>query len=58
MMITGCLMLGLGLGMLVGNTGAGVMIGLGVGFILEYVTGRSGGYRWGSKGSRHDKPRE
>lgn len=31
---TGCLFLGMGIGMLVGHTGGGLFTGMGVGFIL------------------------
>lgn len=58
MLVTGCVMLGIGIGLLVGNTGAGVMIGLGVGFILEYVAGPAKWFRWGNRYSGSDKPRE
>ena len=33
MLFVGCVVLGLGIGMLCGRTGAGVLIGVGVGFI-------------------------
>ncbi|MDO9575473.1 MAG: hypothetical protein Q7J55_02985 [bacterium] len=33
MLFAGCVVLGLGIGMLCGRTGAGVLIGVGVGFI-------------------------
>lgn len=36
---TGCLFLGLGLGMVFDKTGAGVLIGLGAGLLLEYFWG-------------------
>ncbi|WP_146130471.1 iron-containing alcohol dehydrogenase [Planifilum fimeticola] len=36
MLIAGCMLVGIGLGMLFGNTGAGTLIGLGVGFLLEF----------------------
>ncbi len=36
MIIAGCLLIGVGLGMLFGHTGAGSLIGLGVGFLLEF----------------------
>lgn len=40
MIIAGCLLVGIGLGMLFGHTGAGTLIGLGVGFLLEYFWSR------------------
>ena len=36
----GCVMLGLGIGMLFDNTGAGVIIGIGVGFLAMAVLWR------------------
>ncbi len=36
MLIVGSLLLGVGFGMFVDNTGAGALVGLGVGFILEF----------------------
>lgn len=36
MLIAGCMLVGIGLGMLFGKTGAGTLIGLGVGFLLEF----------------------
>ncbi len=36
----GCMFIGIGLGMLYGNTGAGALIGMGVGFILEALIRR------------------
>lgn len=35
MIIVGCLLVGVGVGMLLDHTGAGTLIGLGVGFVLE-----------------------
>lgn len=37
MLVTGALMLGLGIGMLFDDAGAGVLIGLGVGFVAEAI---------------------
>ncbi|SDY75837.1 hypothetical protein [Thermoactinomyces sp. DSM 45892] len=37
MLLPGCTLLGIGLGMLLGDTGAGVLIGLGVGFISSAI---------------------
>lgn len=35
MIIVGCMLAGVGLGMLFDHTGAGTLIGLGIGFVLE-----------------------
>lgn len=40
MIIVGCLLVGVGVGMIAGNAGAGVLIGLGVGFLGEAWLGR------------------
>ena len=40
MIIVGCLLWGIGIGQFVGNTGAGTLVGLGAGFIIEYIVGR------------------
>lgn len=37
MYIAGCTMLGLGLGMIFGQTGPGVIMGLGIGMLLDRV---------------------
>lgn len=39
MITVGCLLAGIGVGMLFGHTGAGALIGLGVGFVLETALG-------------------
>lgn len=59
MSFVGCVLTGIGVGMLLGNTSAWVLIGLGVGFLMEHVIGglfgRFGspakGWRSGSKQS-------
>ena len=33
----GCMFVGIGIGMFLGETGSGTMIGMGVGFILEQI---------------------
>lgn len=38
----GCMMLGIGIGMLFNKAGAGVMIGMGVGFLAMAIIGRKG----------------
>jgi hypothetical protein len=40
MIIAGCLLIGVGLGMVFGHTGAGALIGLGAGFLLEFFWSR------------------
>lgn len=40
MLFVGCLMLGIGIGLLFDQAGAGTLIGLGAGFILEGLLGR------------------
>lgn len=40
MIIAGCLLVGIGLGMLFGHTGEGTLIGLGVGILIEYFWSR------------------
>ncbi len=40
MLFVGCLILGIGIGLLFDEAGAGTLIGLGVGFILEGLLGR------------------
>jgi len=40
MVITGCLLVGIGIGMIAGDTGAGALIGLGIGFLGEALFGR------------------
>lgn len=40
MLVAGSLLLGVGIGMFVDNTGAGALVGLGAGLILEYVAAR------------------
>lgn len=47
MLIVGSLLLGVGFGMFVDNTGAGALVGLGVGFILEFLSARTGIFRAG-----------
>ncbi|HEX6990035.1 MAG TPA: hypothetical protein VF282_11265 [Bacillota bacterium] len=37
MVIVGCLLAGIGVGMLFDQTAAGTLIGLGVGFVLEHA---------------------
>lgn len=39
MAVVGGLLVGIGVGMLFGNTGAGSLIGLGVGLIIEHIFG-------------------
>lgn len=50
MIIVGSLLLGIGIGMFVDNKGAGALVGLGAGFIIEYLL-RSGGFRLGQNSS-------
>jgi len=38
--IVGCLLVGIGVGMIAGNAGAGALIGLGIGFLGEALFGR------------------
>ena len=40
MIVAGCLFLGLGIGMVFDKTGAGVLIGLGAGLLLEHLWGQ------------------
>lgn len=40
MIIVGCLLVGIGVGMIAGNAGAGALIGLGIGFLGEALFGR------------------
>lgn len=47
MLVIGGLLVGIGVGMMMGNTGAGTLIGLGLGFILEYFGTRLGLFRFG-----------
>ena len=44
--IVGCLLVGIGVGMIAGNAGAGALIGLGIGFLGEGLFGR-GRIPWG-----------
>ncbi len=37
---TACMFLGLGIGMLFGEAGAGIIVGMGVGFLLEGITSK------------------
>lgn len=37
MLIGGCLIFGVGIGMALGDTGAGAVIGLGIGLILQHL---------------------
>lgn len=55
MVIGGCLILGLGLGLLFGTPGAGTLIGLGVGLLLSALLGQRDPWGWmGNRG--RDKP--
>ncbi len=38
LLFAGCVLLGLGIGMLYGETGAGILIGVGVGFITMAIS--------------------
>lgn len=40
MIVAGSMFIGIGVGYLIGNVGAGTLIGLGVGFILEEILKR------------------
>ena len=40
----GCMFVGIGIGMLFGETGVGTMIGMGVGFIVDRIYSK----KWGS----------
>lgn len=42
MLIAGCLFVGLGIGMWLGDAGPGVLIGLGAGFVIQYLVGDAG----------------
>jgi len=44
--IVGCLLVGIGVGMIAGDAGAGALIGLGIGFLGEGLFGR-GRIPWG-----------
>lgn len=48
MFFVGCLLLGIGLGIVFGQAGAGTLIGLGAGFIAEGLAGST------KKRARHD----
>lgn len=41
LIIYGCVIIGAGIGLLTGNTFQFVLIGLGVGFLLQYLAGKS-----------------
>jgi|GEM_PF-5287847 len=42
MIIGGCLFIGIGIGMWLGDVGPGALIGLGAGLILQYLVGDVG----------------
>lgn len=42
MLIAGCLFVGIAIGMWTGDVGAGAVLGLGAGFVLQYLVGEDG----------------
>lgn len=52
MLVVGCLLVGIGIGMVFDNAGAGVMVGLGVGFILETLVSRKSVFPFNKKSPR------
>lgn len=41
LLLYGCVIIGAGIGLVTGNTLQFVLIGLGIGFLLQYFTGKS-----------------